>query len=196
VKVLFTVLTALAIALGLSLGSVGTANADPGIAWIGPHVHAPEAVRCVQSAVGAQVDGQYGNETMHKIRVVQQSAGLLADGVVGPYTGDYLLPNTYDPAYCAKWIPTHYVFQVDDSTTPAPPPAAAGVNGPKPDGVIDAGKPMTQCIYNGVKGQLLGATKIAKVIWKRKLPSPGEWLRAPNPIIFGGRLTVCYIFGV
>lgn len=43
-------------------------------------------VKAVQMLVGAGVDGKYGPETRQKVEAFQRSAGLAADGVVGPNT--------------------------------------------------------------------------------------------------------------
>jgi hypothetical protein len=45
-----------------------------------------EAVRVLQAAVGAAVDGVFGPDTMERVRAFQRRHGLVADGVVGPKT--------------------------------------------------------------------------------------------------------------
>ncbi|MCD2187846.1 peptidoglycan-binding domain-containing protein [Actinomycetospora soli] len=111
---------AAAVSLG-SLATAGTASAAENVPYIGPDSTSLElngypgfvgnsgfAVECVQRALLAKPDGDYGQETYEAIKTFQKLHGLEVDGVVGPQTGDRLIPSLPD-AYkdsCYDVIPT------------------------------------------------------------------------------------------
>lgn len=102
---------------GLSM-SVGTASARVGAPYIGPgYPNNPHAVWCVQKLIDdspspgyASTDGVFGPKTESAIIAFQRWAGLTADGVVGPATGDALLNDFSDgyDNYCYTYLPTSY----------------------------------------------------------------------------------------
>lgn len=179
----------------LTIG-VGTAAADPDLAPLGPSLAAPgrayagtvDGVRCVQEAVGVPADGRYGQATFDAVQAFQARHGLTIDGTVGPATGDVLLPLTPDPAFCAPYVPTTYHLAEDDGSI-----AGGGQIEPGNGGAVALGRPIGDCVVSGVEGAITSGWKLAKIVWKRDLPTPSEWLAAPNPVIFGGRMIYCHV---
>lgn len=67
--------------------------AEPaGLVQLGAH---GEGVKWVQWAVGVPVDGSFGPQTLHAVRLFQQYHGLGVDGVVGPQTKAALFHVTH-----------------------------------------------------------------------------------------------------
>lgn len=103
-------LTVAATALSM-VSFAGVAAANPSVSNIGPgpstnHV----GVRCIQSAVGARIDGLFGQETYTKVKRFQKAHHLSVDGIVGPHTGDAIVKVDDRQGYtgCYKYVPTTY----------------------------------------------------------------------------------------
>ena len=101
-----------AVAAATSLaGLTGTAEAARGVANIGPGPSSNRTgVACVQAAVGARVDGQFGQETYTKVKRFQRASGLAQDGIVGPNTGNAVIRKNNSQGYtgCYRYVPTTY----------------------------------------------------------------------------------------
>lgn len=191
---------AIGAAVALTIGA-GAAAADPGLAPLGPSLADPsrvyagpvDGVRCVQEAVGVAADGRYGQATFDAVQAFQARHGLPVDGTVGPATGDVLLPLTSDPSYCAPYVPTSYLLAEDDGSIAGGGRVEARTYEPGNGGAVALGRPIDECVVDGVEGAVKSGWKLAKIVWKRDLPTPEEWLAAPNPIVFGGRMIYCHV---
>ncbi|WP_250034689.1 peptidoglycan-binding domain-containing protein [Paractinoplanes maris] len=180
----------------LLAGTGSAAHANPGIRYVGPsnhYVNPPEGVRCVQRVLGVDADGQFGDATYAAVMRFQVEHGVMADGIVGPATGDLVVLATEeaDRFTCARFLPTTFILMDDDGDT-----AEGGtVHNRRADGdagaAVSLGKPIGGCVVDGVKSHLTGPGRLAKVIWKRRLPTAAEWRKAPNPFLFTGGLLYC-----
>lgn len=178
----------------------GTASADPDVRYIGPgpsYANPPEGVRCVQQAVGADMDGQFGQLTYGAVKQFQANNGLSVDGIVGPQTGDAVIATLpEDRRYdCAQDVPTSVAIMDDNGDIAGGGTAYNATPNGDPGGVVDTGKPIGTCLVKGIKSQFIGAGRIAKVIWKRRLPTTAELSKAPNPLTFGAGLIFCHVVG-
>jgi peptidoglycan hydrolase-like protein with peptidoglycan-binding domain len=102
---------------GLACTGATTALADTGVANIGPTPSSnTPGVLCVQRAVGAQPDGEFGQDTYQKVKAFQKSHGLrVVDGTVGPETGDKIVAQDPD---CQRSVPTTWNKPTITKTTP------------------------------------------------------------------------------
>ncbi|WP_433802898.1 peptidoglycan-binding domain-containing protein [Actinomycetospora sp. CA-084318] len=95
-----------AVIVGLAVGVAPAASAEEGADFVGPNSTSLELngypglvgnsgfpVECVQRALLREPDGDYGQDTFDAIRRFQALHGLEVDGVVGPATGDRLIPS-------------------------------------------------------------------------------------------------------
>lgn len=185
--------------MGVMLSMAAPASANPEVNYIGPgpsFANTPGGVRCVQGATGAQMDGEYGQETYNAIRAYQAAHGLQVDGIVGPQTGDAIIMGL--PSYlqfdCAQVVPTTFKL-MDDNGNLAGGGTAYNTDANGDIGAaISMGKPMSTCLVKGIISNFTGPGRIIKVLWKRRLPTPTEWRAAPNPWTFTGGLIYCYVF--
>ncbi|GAA0223923.1 peptidoglycan-binding domain-containing protein [Cryptosporangium japonicum] len=197
-------LRALLVVLGVTVAAVllpaAAATANPGVRYIGPsarYANPPGGVACVQRALGIAADGKFGSETYAAVRRFQVERRLLADGIVGPATGDQLVAALPEPDQfaCAAVLPTTFVLMDDRGGTPE----GGTVSNRTPSGDIGAavamGKPVGQCVVQGVKSHLTGPGRLAKVLWKRKLPKASELKKAPNPALFTAGVVWCTLVG-
>ena len=190
--------TAAALITCLVVAPAGAAQANPGIRYIGPsnhYVNPPEGVRCVQRVVGLPDDGQFGDATYAAVMRFQDDHNVMADGIVGPETGDLIVLATPDAERfaCARFMPTTFILMDDAGDT-----AEGGtVYNETPRGdvgeAVELGQPIGKCVVDGVKSHLTGPGRLAKVIWKRRLPTAAEWRKAPNPVLFTGGLLYCVL---
>ncbi|MET8997105.1 peptidoglycan-binding domain-containing protein [Amycolatopsis sp. Hca4] len=107
-----------ALAAVAAVASTGSAHAAVGAGWVGwGETNNSHAVWCVQKLIDdspspgyATTDGAFGQQTYTAIQKFQRWAGLPADGVVGPSTGDALLLDfsDYYDNYCYHYLPTTY----------------------------------------------------------------------------------------
>lgn len=140
------------------------------------------------------MDGYYGQATY---TAVKQFHGLTVDGIIGPATGDVIIAALPDAVRfdCARVVPTT-VYIMDDHGNIATGGTAynEAPNG-DPGAAIDSGKPLGTCLANGIKGALEGPGRLIKIVWQRRLLTPKEWTKEPNPWLFSGGLIYCYVVG-
>lgn len=157
------------------LTTAGTASAAEGVPFVGPGSMSLElngypglvgnsgfAVECVQRALLATPDGDYGQETFDRIQEFQELHGLEVDGVVGPETGDKLIPSLPDAykASCYEVIPTTRDLQEVEVQPIVPGPTV-----PEED--------FTSCMEENGTG-IEGLVKIGKVRKLYKLLKKGK----------------------
>ena len=122
---------------------------------------------------------------------------LLADGIVGQATGDQMIMALPEERRfpCAQYLPTTFLLMDDSGHTQQ----NATVRSVTPDGgagaAVAMGQPVGKCVVKGVVSTFTGPVRMAKVIWKRRLPTPKEWKAAPNPWTFSGGVLWCALVG-
>jgi hypothetical protein len=80
-----------AAALGLAVLGSGTAVANPNVSVIGPGPSGNVwGVKCIQDALGLDIDGRYGDDTYQAVKNFQRTHVLQVDGAVGIETGNKL----------------------------------------------------------------------------------------------------------
>lgn len=93
-------------------------------------------VKTVQRAVGALVDGHYGNETTFKVKVYQRLHGLVVDGITGPQTWGAILGAKVAPS-----APGYTILKVDGYQGVETNKRLQQVLGERVDGIIWAHRP-------------------------------------------------------
>lgn len=111
------------VAVLATVGLIGTAQAAPGVPNIAEGSSNSHGVWCVQYALNnfydkvenshqrpLSQDGVFGPQTADMVRWFQAKVELGVDGIVGPDTGEELLPWDADKngtaGYCWKYVPT------------------------------------------------------------------------------------------
>jgi hypothetical protein len=121
----------------------------------------------------------------------------MADGIVGPNTGDQMimaLPETRR-FFCAQFMPTTFILMDDSGSTAEGGTVSSATSEGDAGAAVAMGQPVGKCVVKGVKSQFTGPGRLAKVIWKRRLPTPAEWKAAPNPWTFSGGVLWCSLIG-
>jgi hypothetical protein len=193
----------------LTAGAVMTAGvlvpaqaswANPGIRYIGPSAHylnPPDGVRCVQDVLGLNADGQFGDQTYAAVRNWQAGKRIMADGVVGPATGDQMIMALPESRRfrCAQFMPTTFILMDDSGNTAEGGTVSNATSGGNAGAAVAMGQPVGKCVVKGVVSQFTGVGRLAKVVWKRRLPTPTEWKASPNPWLFTGGVLWCTLIG-
>ena len=174
--------------------------ANPGIRYIGPsarYANPPDGVRCVQEVLGLSQDGQFGDETYAAVRAWQVGKTSMADGIVGPDTGDQMIMALPEERrfLCAQFMPTTFILMDDSGNTAEGGTVSSATRTGDPGEAVELGQPVGKCLVKGVVSQFAGAGRLAKVVWKRRLPSRAEWTASPNAWKFGGGVLWCTLMG-
>ncbi|MBM2620864.1 peptidoglycan-binding protein [Actinoplanes sp. LDG1-06] len=178
----------------------GASWANPGIRYIGPSSHyanPPDGVRCVQEVVGLAQDGQFGDQTYAAVRNWQAAKTMMADGIVGPDTGDQMIMALPESRrfFCARFMPTTFFLMDDSGNTPEGGVVTSSTRPDDAGEAVELGQPVGKCLIKNLVSQFGGAGRVFKVVWKRRLPSREEWLAAPNPVVLGGKVLWCSLMG-
>jgi hypothetical protein len=113
---------------------------------------------------------------------------------VGPLTGSVILTTLPEGERfsCARYVPSTF-YLMDDNGQLA---EGGTVYNQQANGDLGAavagGKPLGKCVVDGIKSHFQGPGRLAKILWKRRMPTPAEWKAAPNPVLFTGGMIYCY----